>query len=601
MPAGHFCVKFSSMTQILNNLRLPNAKTAVSALFLVLLFLCSPICCASKQSSLKELLKGRKDAPRLKERFQEELAVEALTHFSMAWQLASSGNNQEAIKELRLAILADPGSAYLHEVMAHILLQEDEHDKAMRQVEKAIRLNPQRHKSYNIKGMIYVDEDELKKAVSSFEKAHELAPHESEYVINLADALTRLGRNEQARQVLVDYVESHPYDIKVRYYVAVVLKKSGRVSEARDVYRQVLILAPRYYPALYDLFHLEIAGGRFEEAARVGNKLVSFFPADAESRMLLSSILVEMGELDGALAVLQNGKRSGIVVPDWWTQRGFILLDKDQAKLAKDEFEAALSIDPKNAEAVFGLGASELALGNEVEGVSLLESVPRDSNLYNEARKKLAFRALKQGNTGRAVGIMEDLLHGNPGNMNVLLMYVGVARQAGEYDKALEALHRALKETPNDVNLLYELGMVHYMADNRDEAIKAMEEILEIKPDSARALNFIAYNWAEQGMRLDDAETNIRKALKIEPGAGYIMDSMGWVYFQRGEFEKAMEWLKKALEKAGSDPEILEHIADCYLAMGQAEKAKENYQKALEVAVIEKLKKRVESKLEKLE
>jgi tetratricopeptide (TPR) repeat protein len=113
-------------------------------------------------------------------------------------------------------------------------------------------------------------------------------------------------------------------------------------------------------------------------------------------------------------------------------------------------------------------------------------------------------------------------------------------------------------------------------------------------------LNFIGYTWAEQGIKLDEAEDMVRRALKLSPNAGYIMDSLGWIYYQKKDYEKALEWLKKADKAQGPDAEILFHLGDCYRALGREDKARESYRQAIGESVSPALRGRIKSRLEEV-
>ena len=51
----------------------------------------------------------------------------------------------------------------------------------------------------------------------------------------------------------------------------------------------------------------------------------------------------------------------------------------------------------------------------------------------------------------------------------------------------------------------------------------------------------------------------IEKAIKHKPNSGYIIDSLGWVYFRKGLYARALIELKKAVELSPKDPAIHEH------------------------------------------
>ena len=83
-------------------------------------------------------------------------------------------------------------------------------------------------------------------------------------------------------------------------------------------------------------------------------------------------------------------------------------------------------------------------------------------------------------------------------------------------------------------------------AGKSDQAVSVMKNILAKNADHAGALNFIGYMWAEQKVRLVEAEKYVRKALKLKPDDPFIMDSR-WVLYQRGHLEEARTILSTAL------------------------------------------------------
>jgi Flp pilus assembly protein TadD len=99
------------------------------------------------------------------------------------------------------------------------------------------------------------------------------------------------------------------------------------------------------------------------------------------------------------------------------------------------------------------------------------------------------------------------------------------------------------------------------------------------------------------GVHLDEAESLIRRALEVDPDDGFYVDSLGWVYYQRGDYHRAVEQLEHAVELAGDDPTVTEHLGDAYQRNGQDESALRVYRDALararEAAQIERLKTKI--------
>jgi len=81
-----------------------------------------------------------------------------------------------------------------------------------------------------------------------------------------------------------------------------------------------------------------------------------------------------------------------------------------------------------------------------------------------------------------------------------------------------------------------------------------------VEPDSPEALNFVGYSYADRGIKLDEAEELIKKALKLKPGDGYITDSLGWVYFRQNKLSAALNCLQEAHKILPADAAIAEHL-----------------------------------------
>jgi len=58
---------------------------------------------------------------------------------------------------------------------------------------------------------------------------------------------------------------------------------------------------------------------------------------------------------------------------------------------------------------------------------------------------------------------------------------------------------------------------------------------------------------------------------------------MGWVYYLKGDYEKAIQYLLDALRRVYDDPVVNEHVGDVLLKMGYKEEAKRYYEAALKL------------------
>jgi len=105
--------------------------------------------------------------------------------------------------------------------------------------------------------------------------------------------------------------------------------------------------------------------------------------------------------------------------------------------------------------------------------------------------------------------------------------------------------------------------------------------VLELNPDNADAQNFLGYSYAEVGENLDEAEKLVKEALRAKPNSGHIIDSLGWVYYKRGQYDKAVAELERAHHIMPQDGTVAEHLGDAYFQMKRYREALRIYRRAL--------------------
>ena len=102
--------------------------------------------------------------------------------------------------------------------------------------------------------------------------------------------------------------------------------------------------------------------------------------------------------------------------------------------------------------------------------------------------------------------------------------------------------------------------------------IKDIAPVIALKPDHAHAYNALGYSLADRKLRLDEAEALVRKGLALTPDDPFILDSLGWVLYRRGNLDGALEQLQKAFGLR-ADPEIAAHLGEVLWSLGQRERA----------------------------
>ena len=116
-----------------------------------------------------------------------------------------------------------------------------------------------------------------------------------------------------------------------------------------------------------------------------------------------------------------------------------------------------------------------------------------------------------------------------------------------------------------------------------EQALQAFERAVTLEPDNPVYLNSLGYALAVYKRNLNRAEALLKKALKLSKENPSYYDSLAWIYFQKREYEKAHEWIQKALLRLDYDPVVLEHAGDITRALGKEKQALQYWYRALQI------------------
>jgi len=116
-----------------------------------------------------------------------------------------------------------------------------------------------------------------------------------------------------------------------------------------------------------------------------------------------------------------------------------------------------------------------------------------------------------------------------------------------------------------------------------DKAAEVFQKGLKAYPDSHEIMNYLAYMWAEQGENLDEGEKLSQKALSLDPANGAYLDTLGWIYYMKGQDTKALEYIRKALRYIPDDSTVIEHLGDVLAKQGKLTEAIEQWKRSYSI------------------
>ena len=234
--------------------------------------------------------------------------------------------------------------------------------------------------------------------------------------------------------------------------------------------------------------------------------------------------------------------------------------------------------------------------------IQYFTSISPQSSLYIRAQHRAADLLDREGKTDQAIKLLEKLYEDHH-DLDSLIMIGDLYRSAENFEKALEIYNEAAEKLgenalPSYWNLFYARGITQERLDNMNLAEKDLLKAIEYNPGNPYILNYLGYSWADHGKNLDRALEMIQQAVAIKSTDGYIVDSLGWVYYRMNRFDESSKVLEKAVALLPYDPTINDHLGDAYWQTDRRAEARFQWQRALNYATEETDTAAIENKLE---
>jgi len=219
------------------------------------------------------------------------------------------------------------------------------------------------------------------------------------------------------------------------------------------------------------------------------------------------------------------------------------------------------------------LQRAQLAIQNDLpaEAERLAGEILERNAGYLEAIKILGYALLMQGRAGDAVAPLEKAARAS--RDPEIETQLGIAlRQAGQSDKALIWLKRAIKRTPPFAAAFHELGYLLHALNRPHEAITALEQGIAVAPMMTELpiqLGFVCYAVNDRA----NAGRAFAHALSINPVHPEAIQGLAMVLMDDGDYAQAAELFRRGVTANPSDNLARIGLGHCLLELGQADAA----------------------------
>ncbi len=368
--------------------------------------------------------------------------------------------------------------------------------------------------------------------------------------------------------------------IQLYHVDAELYMRQGELKKAKRSLEVLRKLAPDQSGPVLMLSRLALHRGDIIEAEEVLHRFLAGHPWSLSVGNALGRLLVQQKRGKEAITIYENiskriGKNTEVL-----TALGLLYYQQKDYLRAVARFREALT-KRTSSQSLFYLAASLEALGKKAEAEKIYRRIKHNAASYADAQLRLAAMDFQAGRTHAALSRIRAVIRKAPKLENAYALLSAVLLQQKKYRQLLTETTAALRLPEISAQLLFNRAAAFEGLKQYEKAADQIKKLFTIEPDNIEALNFLGYLYAEQGVHLGEAKNLILRALKQKPGNGYYLDSLAWVYYQRGEYGKALSFQREAVGKIPDDAVMQEHLGDILWKAGKLDAARTAWKKSL--------------------
>ena len=584
----------------------------------------------------------------------------------------------QAVEEYKLALDADPGSRYLqdgladlyfkigrireavstaqeqakkdpsdiapHELLGKVYLRSlgdmqgpqanDMLQLAIGEYEKLAQLKPKDLETHLLLGQLYGLNHDTAKAEAQFKLAQSLDGNSEDAVLNMARLYAEQGDTRKAVTALTS-IPDDDRSSRINLALGAAYDQMKMYKKAAAAYKAALEEEPDNAEAQHALALAYLNDNDLTNALTAYQQLTAADATEIQSIIKISEIQRRQGHYDQALATLNKAKSAGAkddnleldfneaLVYDSLGKYDQAIITLRSVLLSTEHADGKYNDGEKSNRAIFleRLGVvyreqnktsdavdaykSMIALGGEYVAHGYQGEIDsyRDAHQWKDAlavsaeaakaqpkdrsvQLTYAFNLADSGQPEQGLALAKAQLAGanDAEQRDTDTAIANIDLRLHRSAEAFEYLDKAdkLALRPEEHMYIDLLRATVYDHDKQyDQAETQYRKALAIDPDNANVLNDLGFMLADRNEKLPEALKMIQRAVELDPQNGAYLDSLGWIYFKLGQYPQAEENLKKAIDRTATDPSIHDHLADVYEKTGHLKQAVDQWERSM--------------------
>lgn len=396
--------------------------------------------------------------------------------------------------------------------------------------------------------------------------------------IQIADLMKLLGNEPRSADYYKTALDLKPNDCLLRMKYARTLDKLGRYDEAVEQYNSALAASKGDMEVLYALERIYLkklaltpsdaelnanigaikqAQGDFETALSYYGKAEQLNPSNVNTRLNVGTLFQQRKEYqkaiksyDSVLTLYPDNIQANLY-------KAQVLAEIGDKKTALELYKKVLSLDPANSIAKTEMVTMMQATMPAEEFIAYLASKSKDDKGMQIMLYDYAYKLHKENKTDDAIKAYSAVIDANPTKADAYINLAICYASKNDYKNAQSILNTAKNKFPNNNLVLKTLKDVENDSistvlanaqksyENKDFKT-ALQNYLAITPATEDSLIGAAASY--QSMEnFDKAIEYYKKALVINPKNAEIPYYIGYLYSEQQNWKESENYLKKAL------------------------------------------------------
>jgi len=436
--------------------------------------------------------------------------------------------------------------AYL--ALAQTFKAQGDTTRAIEAYQKALAYNPHFEDAKAELRMLYEKQKRWDDAIALYTR---LVQHDTTNLsdkIQLGQFYLQKGDTLSAQKIFEEAVEKHPGNERSYLALAAIQKIMGDTLAAVNTYQKALQKNKDFFTVRRRLKDLYVIQKKWDEAIALYKPLMDNDTTYVGSRIEIANLYLEKGDTLHAIEQCESLMESH--GDDWRvpvTLGRYYFLSKQNQKAATFLNKA-------------------IQLRDDLPGLWVLRGI----------------NFLQMDSLDQALNNFQKSVQKFPRDPEINYFLGTILNRKKKFVQAIKYLNKSLEGDPDNVQTLLSLAAAYDEVHQYDKSEAIYEKLLAIDPERPVILNNYAYHLAVRGVQLDKALNLSRKAIKLEPENGAYLDTVGWIYYQLGDYDSARVYIEKSLKLRKESPEVLEHMGYVCLKLGDQAAAEEYWRKAIE-------------------